>query len=123
MTDECCTYAATLIARANVGMADEINIAYWLNTHHADHIALAVTGPEGNSRGNLRIQLQQAPIRVVPSIRRNDAAVRFGCCIDNLRNDRAFVFTARTDCVLFCNLSRRTCLASEAGMPASVNTI
>ena len=123
MTDECCTYAATLIARANVGMADEINIAYWLNTHHADHIALAVTGPEGNSRGNLRIQLQQAHIRVVPSVRRNDAALRFGCCIDNLRNDRAFVFTARTDYVHGGDLCTWRCQASYAAMPAILNKI
>src|SRR5581483_4402317 len=97
MADECCAYAATLIARTNIGMADEINIAYWLNTHHADHVAPAVTGPKGNSGGNLRVQLQQAHIGVVPSIRRNDAAVRFRCCIDNLTNYRAFIFTARTD--------------------------
>src|SRR3982074_1634256 len=97
MADECCAYAATLLARTNVGMADKLNIAYWLNTHHADHVALAVIGPKGDSRGNLRIQLQQAHIGVVPSIRRNDAAVRFGRCIDNLRNYGAFVFTARAD--------------------------
>src|SRR5580698_7100282 len=97
MADECRAYAATLIAWSNVGMADEINIAYWLNTHHADYVALAVIGPKGDSRGNFRIQLQQTHIGVVPSIGWNDASVGFGRCIDNLRNYQAFVFAARAD--------------------------
>src|SRR5450631_4534006 len=97
MADESCTYAATLIARTNVGVANEVDIAYWLNTHHADNVARSLVGPKDNSRGELRIQLQQAHIRVVPSVRRNDATIRFGPCIDNLRYSRAFVVPARAD--------------------------
>src|SRR3569833_3006432 len=97
MAEERCAYAATLIARPDIGMANEINIAYWLNSHHADYFALALIGPKGDSSRNFRIQLEWAHIWFVPPVRRNDAAVRFRRCVDDLRNYRAFVFTARAD--------------------------
>jgi hypothetical protein len=78
--------ALPLVRRQHIGMADQVNIAHWLDTHDPDQRAADFITPGADAGGDLALQLVHRHVRVMPAIVGYDPAIGFGSGIDDREN-------------------------------------
>src|SRR6266550_5160437 len=73
--DQLTAYSSPLVAGQDICMPDQIDIAYGLDAHDADQLAIRLISPEHNPAVDLAVELACAHVWLVPPISRNYAAI------------------------------------------------
>jgi hypothetical protein len=74
-------------------VADKIDVAHWLEAHHADQCAVLLVTPEYHAGAKFRVELSRRHVGLVPSIGRDHATIDLGRGIDDREDRCAFVVT------------------------------
>ena len=89
--------AAPLVARRDVGVADQVDVVHGLDSHHADQLAVGLVPPELHAGFDLAVELLARHIRLVPAVARDHAAIGLGRGIHDPEDRLTLVLTAETD--------------------------
>jgi hypothetical protein len=78
-------------------VADQVDVADGLDTHHSGHHAIDFVADEGDPCCDIGSKLGCRHVGLVPAIRRNRAAISFGCRIDDREHRFRFILAAKAD--------------------------
>ena len=89
--------AVSLAPRQDISMADQLDVAHPLNSHHADERTVGHATPESHSCRELLIKLVRRHVGLLPAVRRDHVPVGLGCAVDDLKDPRAFQIMTRAN--------------------------
>src|SRR5216683_7383365 len=92
--EERTAHPAPLRAGSDVRMADEIDIANGLDAHDADQDSARLIAPKLDSGGDLFLKLVRIHVWIVPSVRRDHAAIGLRGGVHDVKDGGALVSTA-----------------------------
>jgi hypothetical protein len=75
-------------------MSNQVDIAHGLNAHHADEPTVLQVTPELNAGARLGTELRRRHVGLVPTVRRDDAAVSLSRSIDDAQDERRLILAA-----------------------------
>src|SRR5256885_759021 len=119
MLDQLATNTAPLLPRQNVSVANQIDVAHVLNSHHTDQLALRLVAPERDAISDLALELLHRHVRLMPTVGRNRCAISLGGFINDRQDPIALVRATWPDCGNKTLASRLPLPASRFPLPAS----
>jgi hypothetical protein len=91
------TDAKSLTARQDIRVADQIDVAYRLDPHHADQGSVGFVSPERDAGSDLLMELGLRHVGLVPSVSGDDAPIGSSRSIDDLEDRLPLIITTATD--------------------------